>query len=182
ARAQAKADREAAHELALKVESRRSMRESTQRNLERMQQQLEQLGARREELRGALEEGSTPVAGQQDELNALLEQRGKVEAELTEARRHVEELDAQLRNLEQERVAKERRVATLREELNQLKLNSQEMRVRRQTLKEQLDELECEAAALLASLGEEAGIESWQQKLDDITRRIERLGPIRSEE
>ncbi|HEX7029543.1 MAG TPA: chromosome segregation protein SMC [Gammaproteobacteria bacterium] len=178
ARAQAKADREAAHELALKVESRRSMRESTQRNLERMQQQLEQLSQRREELRGALEAGNTPVAGQQDELNALLEKRGKVEGELTEARRHVEELDAQLRNLEQERVAKERRVGSLREELNQLKLNSQEMRVRRQTLAEQLAELEMEAAPLLEALPEDANVDAWQQKVDDIVRRIERLGPI----
>src|SRR5690606_1930390 len=48
AREQARSDREAAHELALKVESRRSLRESTQRNLERMEQQLEQLTQRRE--------------------------------------------------------------------------------------------------------------------------------------
>ncbi|MBW3567763.1 MAG: chromosome segregation protein SMC, partial [Proteobacteria bacterium] len=178
ARAQARADREAAHDLALKVESRRSMRESTQRNLERMQQQLEQLTQRREELRGALEEGNAPVNDQQDELNVLLEKRGKVEAELTSARRLVEELDTQLRNLEQERVAKERRVASLREELNQLKLNSQEMRVRRQTLKEQLDELEQEAEALLESLPEDANVDAWQQKVDDVTRRIDRLGPI----
>ncbi len=177
ARAQARADREAAHDLALKVESRRSMRESTQRNLERMQQQLEQLAQRREELRGALQE-ATPVAGQQDELNALLETRGKVEAELTAARRLVEELDVQMRNLEQERMAKERRVALLRDELNQLKLNSQEMRVRRQTLKEQLDELELEAAALLESMEAGADVDTWQQKVDDIARRIERLGPI----
>jgi len=178
ARSQARADREAAHDLALKVESRRSMRESTQRNLERMQQQLEQLTQRREELRGALEEGSTPVADQQEELNVLLEKRGKVEAELTAARRLVEELDAQMRNLEQERVAKERRVGSLREELNQLKLNSQEMRVRRQTLAEQLDELEQEAAPLLEALPEDANVDVWQQKVDDVTRRIERLGPI----
>ena len=178
ARAQAKADREAAHDLALKVESRRSMRESTQRNLERMQQQLEQLTQRREELRGALEEGNAPVTGQQEELNGLLEKRGKVETELTAARRLVEELDTQLRNLEQERVAKERRVGSLREELNQLKLNSQEMRVRRQTLKEQLDELELEAAPLLEALPEDAAVDSWQQKVDDVVRRIERLGPI----
>lgn len=178
ARTQARADREAAHDLALKVESRRSMRDSTQRNLERMQQQLEQLTQRREELRGALEEGNTPVAGQQEELNELLEKRGKVETELTSARRLVEELDAQMRNLEQERVAKERRVASLREELNQLKLNSQEMRVRRQTLAEQLDELEQEAAPLLAALPEDANVDVWQQKVDDVSRRIDRLGPI----
>jgi len=52
------------------------------------------------------------------------------------------------------------------------------MRVRRQTLKEQLDELEVEAEPLLAALPEDADADAWQQKVDDIARRIERLGPI----
>src|SRR5690606_7602786 len=72
-RQKTKTEREAVHDLALKVESRRSMRESTQRNLERMEQQLEQLTLRREELKQALEAGSHPVEGQQEELNTLLE-------------------------------------------------------------------------------------------------------------
>ncbi|MDX1443180.1 MAG: chromosome segregation protein SMC [Gammaproteobacteria bacterium] len=178
ARQQNKADREAVHELALKVESRRSMRESTQRNLERMQQQLEQLGQRREELQQALEAGHTPGEGQEDELNELLEKRANIEKELGEARRLLEDLDQRLRNLEQERVAKERRVASLREELNQLKLNSQEMRVRRQTLKEQLDETGFEIDALFEEMEEGATVASWQEQVDDITRKIDRLGPI----
>ena len=178
ARQQSKADREAVHELALKVESRRSMRESTQRNLERMQQQLEQLGQRREELRQALEAGQTPGEGQEEELNELLEKRAKIENELGEARRLLEDIDQRLRNLEQERVAKEKRVAALREELNQLKLNSQEMRVRRQTLKEQLDETDFSIDQVFEEMDEGATVAEWQEQLDDVTRKIDRLGPI----
>jgi chromosome segregation protein len=178
ARQQAKADREATHDLALKVESRRSMRESTQRNLERMEQQLQQLGQRREELQQALEAGHSPAEGQEEELNELLDKRSKVEQELGEARRLLEDLDVKLRNLEQERVAKEKRVASLREELNQLKLNSQEMRVRRQTFQEQIDEMEFAIETLFEELDDDASVESWQQKVDDVTRKIERLGPI----
>ncbi len=59
-----------------------------------MQAQLDQLSQRREELHTALESGGgSQVEGQKEELDALLDKRGSVEKELSEARRQVEELD-----------------------------------------------------------------------------------------
>ncbi|MGD8828006.1 MAG: chromosome segregation protein SMC, partial [Gammaproteobacteria bacterium] len=178
ARAQARQDRDLAHELALKVESRRTIRESTQRNLERMQSQLEQLETRRRDLREALESGVDPLAGQQQELNELLERRSQVEAELGEARRHLEALDEELRHLERGRVEKEGHSQELRGELEQLRLGSQELRVRRQTVFEQLQESGFELAALKSELPEEASIGDWEERLEKLEQRIQRLGPI----
>jgi chromosome segregation protein len=54
----------------------------------------------------------------------------------------------------------------------------QELRVRREGLAEQFAQSGYEYEAILSELDESAAIDVWEQKLEDIRRRIERLGPI----
>jgi chromosome segregation protein len=177
-RVRAREDREAAHELALKVESRRSSLESTRRSLERMQEQLGRLGQQQEELRQALAGNGDPIAEQESELNRLLEQRRAVEEELAGARQRMESIDTELRDKEKQRVAHEQKAGELRGELEQLKLHSQEARVRRQTLLEQLEELEVDPVTVLDEVSEEATATQWGEKLEAMEQRIRRLGAI----
>ncbi|MEA5445792.1 chromosome segregation protein SMC [Gammaproteobacteria bacterium AB-CW1] len=178
ARRKAREDQQAAHELALKVESRRSSLESTRRGLERMQAQLEELSERRSSLSEALDQDENPVAGQEEQLERLLERRKQVDEELASARRRMEAIDADIREKEQQRVEHEQKAAELRGELEKLRLESQEARVRRETLVEQLNELETDLETVAASLPEDASVSDWNESLQAVERRISRLGNI----
>lgn len=178
ARARARADRDAAHEIALKVEAMRSQQQSTRQSLERMQNQLDNLKQRRVELQEALERGVEPMREQERELAELLERRVQVEAELGDARRTLEQIDEALREHERRRSAAEEKVQEVRGALEQARLGSQETKVRRQTLQEQLAETGFDQQELLGALEEGADAGTWQEKLERIGARIQRLGPI----
>ncbi|HET7650077.1 MAG TPA: chromosome segregation protein SMC, partial [Gammaproteobacteria bacterium] len=178
AREQARTDRESAHELALKLESRRSLKDSTAQNMGRMQTQLAQLEARTSELQHAIDDAAAPIKQHEAELNELLEQRTRMDAELAEARNAVESVAEALRELEQTRMSKERAAEALRDEVQQLRLGSQELRVRRQTLVEQLTEEGYTLEQVLEGMPEEAALQTWVERLSDIEQKINRLGPI----
>ncbi|HET7650749.1 MAG TPA: chromosome segregation protein SMC, partial [Gammaproteobacteria bacterium] len=178
AREQARTDRESAHELALKLESRRSLKDSTAKNMGRMQTQLAQLEARTSELQHAIDDAAAPIKQHEAELNELLEQRTRMDAELAEARNAVESVAEALRELEQTRMSKERAAEALRDEVQQLRLGSQELRVRRQTLVEQLTEEGYTLEQVLEGMPEEAALQTWVERLSDIEQKINRLGPI----
>ncbi len=167
-----------AHELALKVESMRTSRESLSQSLERMQGQLSHLASRREELRLALEEGAAPLAEQGDELERKLNLRIEVEAELGKARQQLEEIDARLRGLEQERSGAEQEVQQRRMELDQARMQRQEILIRSRTLEEQLNETGFQREQLFLELPGDADVETWQQEVERMDARIRRLGPI----
>ncbi len=174
----AKEDREQVHNIALKVESKRSLRESTGNGLERMVGQLAQLEERCAELQKTIKDSESPLVKYKTEQDALLKKSGEIEKELKTARLTLEEIDNELRVAEQERVEKEKITQEFRDSLEELKLNSQEIRVRRETLKENLDELNYKVAELLEQMEDSAELETWEQKVASVSRRIERLGAI----
>ncbi|MCW9013984.1 MAG: chromosome segregation protein SMC [Gammaproteobacteria bacterium] len=178
ARSKAQNEREAVHELAIQIESKRTLKRNIEQNIERMLRQLEQQQQRRTELQQLLANGSEPVDNMQEELEILLAQRLEVEGQLTEARRAVEAIDNSLRNLEHKRSEAEQKSQMIRSSLEQARLNTQEVKVRSQTVQEQLDETDYKVEELLEQLGEHARIDDWQRKLDDIGQKIARLGPI----
>ena len=78
-----------------------------------------------------------PITQLQARLDALLTQQLEVEDELAAARRALEDADAQIRDLDQQRAAAEARVAEARDAIEQARLAAQESRVRREALAEQ---------------------------------------------
>jgi chromosome segregation protein len=143
-----------------------------------MEASLQQLDQRKADLEAALGDSEAPIRELEETLNAKLDQRVAIEQELAEARRRVEALEQRLREHEQARADAERRATQLRERLQQLRMEAQEVRVRRETVEEQLGEVEQEAEPLLQALPDDASAESWAEHLGQITRRIERLGPV----
>ncbi|MEX0899898.1 MAG: chromosome segregation protein SMC [Gammaproteobacteria bacterium] len=178
ARQQARADHEAVHQLALQAEAKRSSRASLEQNLARMESQLAQLAERRDALTQALSGGDGPLAEQKAELERMLQARSGVERELADARRKLEDIDTQLRDLEQQRAVHEQRVAEVRESVQQLKLDAQEEKVRAQGLTEQLAETGHTLESLFQQLPDDADSAAWEQQLEQIENRINRLGPI----
>jgi chromosome segregation protein len=177
-RARAEEDRQAVQSIAIQFESRRSSKESAAQNLARMQRQLEQFRSREHEIRQQLELGETPIAENKTRLEGLLDDRVAVETELGDARRKVEEVDAEIRELDEARVTLDRDVEEIRATVSEAEMALQEIRVRREGFSEQLAQTSFEYETLLKELDEQATAETWDEKLEAIRRRIERLGPI----
>ena len=170
--------RNRAHELALRVEAMRTSEDSLRSGIDRMQAQLQQLRKRAGELRDGLENSKSPAGEQQIELEAKLEERVAVEGQLASARKALEAIDHSLRELEQGRHTVEQRVQNERIKLDKVRMSRQEIVVRGGTLEEQLAETGFELEALLGEMPQEAEANAWQQRVEQLATRIQRLGPI----
>ncbi|MGD2074145.1 MAG: chromosome segregation protein SMC [Gammaproteobacteria bacterium] len=177
-RAEAQRDRDHSHELDLRYQSLHTEQETTAQNLERMQGQQRHLRQRRDELRRALEDGEAPLKALEEDLGVQLQMRLEVEAELSDRRRRVEEIEHRLRELEQQRHRLESDVQELREQVGREKLAWQEIRVRGETLLEQVVASGFELALLVEELDEQASVEVWEEQVEKLGARIQRLGPI----
>ncbi len=174
----AKTDREAASELKIRFETVRTELTSTQNAFERMTTQLEQLSQRRAELDTALTQCVEPIDKMAVELEQLLEKRNIVENELTEIRAKVEALDHDMRELEKQRHESEETVQVIRSELESVRIHWQEAKVRLETFDEQITESGFELKVLLNEMPEQATLDAWEQDVQALDRKINRLGPI----
>jgi len=177
-RVQAEEDRVAAHDMAIQFESRRSTKESAAQSLERMQSQLRHFRSREQEIRQQLELSEAPIAANKVALEQQLQKRLAVEEELAEARRRLEDVESQLRELDQERLRNEQAVEEARAAVNEARMVVQEISVRREGFAEQFDQTGFDLQDVLAGLEDAATVADWEEKLDKVRRRIERLGPI----
>jgi chromosome segregation protein len=177
-RAQADQDRQTAQEIAIQFESRRSTKDSAAQNLARMESQLRQFQAREIEIREQLEQREAPLAQAKCDLDEQLKVRVAVEEELAEARRQVEEIEHSLRELDRERMQADQSVGEVRSEVDEARMAFQEIRVRREGIADQVAQTDFELDSLLENLSEEIEIEGWEEKLEKVRRRIDRLGPI----
>ena len=178
ARATARNDRDAAHEITLRIQTLRTEMASTQQSQERMDKQLSQLAARREELQRLISESEAPLVELSEELQEYLKKRVDVETQLTNARRSVENLDHSMRTLSNDRHGVEQDSENVRSQLDKLRLGQQEILVRRQTLEETLQESGHQLQSIFEALPEAANEAEWQEKVDEVDKRIQRLGPI----
>jgi chromosome segregation protein len=177
-RAQAAEDRQTVQNITIQFESRRTSKESAAQNLDRMERQLQQFQTREKEIREQLESGEAPLADSKAELERQLETRIAVEEELAAARSKVEKVEAELRELDQSRMQIDQQVDEARQGVSEAEMAVQELRVRREGLAEQLAQTSFELEPLLEQLDENADIETWDEKLQKVRRRIDRLGPI----
>jgi len=178
ARNSAQQVRNASHEIALRVESMRSSEQSLRTGLDRASSQLEQLQLRVGELRDNLANAAEPLALQQQELETKLAGRVAVEGQLSEARKGLEAIDHALRELEQGRHHIEQRVQDERTKMDSARMARQEVVVRANTLEEQLAETGFEREKLEEHLPEEARLSDWEERVSDLSLKIQRLGPI----
>jgi chromosome segregation protein len=178
ARREAQSRRDVLHQIDLRVQTLRSTRDSTAQGLARMDAQAAQFNERLESLRSAMQDGDAPIRELSTELETLLARRVEVERALAEARARVQGIEAEMREHDQRRMAVERQAEEIRANLDGLRMAWQEINVRRQTLREQLAETPFTAEALLEAMEEGATVAVWQEKVETLAQRIQRLGPI----
>ncbi|OED38303.1 chromosome segregation protein SMC [Chromatiales bacterium (ex Bugula neritina AB1)] len=162
----------------VKLESMKSGRESTEQNMQRMKRQQQQLFSRRDELLSEDQPESDEIEVLSEQLETLIDRRTEVESQLQEARRTLELHDRQMREVDHTRNLLQQEVTEARELVQQVNMESQESRVRLKTIDEQLVEAGVDREQLLPSIPEQATVAVWAEQLEDIERKIQRLGPI----
>ena len=177
-RDQADEDRQSVQNITIQFESRRSSKDSAAQNLDRMRSQLRQFESREVEIREQLEQRVTPLADHKRALEEHLKTRIDVEDEMLSARKLVEQVEATLRDLDQSRLQIDQSVEEARSNVNDAEMGFREVRVRREGFVEQLDATDFALDTLLAELDEGITAEAWDEKLEKVRRRIDRLGPI----
>jgi chromosome segregation protein len=177
-RQRAEQERNAAREIEIRVESRRTGHESLLASIARLDAQMTQFTARSADLEGQVAAGEESETRLREGLETALARRLEVEQELAAARRKMEEVDASLRELEEKRRAAEAQVSTAREQMESIKFSVQELRVRREALLEQFAATRLELETVSANLAEEANVAAWEQRLVETGEKIERLGQV----
>ncbi len=170
--------RDAYHREEFEHQRYRTELESVRESIARLERQQQGMETRKRELERFLEDEDRPEEEFKQQLEALLAERVDVEDRLNRSRQRAGELEDALRSHDQDRVVKERHAQRLREELDQVRLTRQEIAVRRETLTEQIRETGHEPMTVLAAMPQEADAVTWQQRLDDVINRIERIGPV----
>jgi len=178
ARERAEQDRNAAREAAIRVESRRTAHASLLASLQRLDGQIAQFESRRGDLESQLRAGETAEVELKSALEDALTRRLTVEGELTAARRELESLETSLRELDERRAVSQSSVQDARDLLENVKFSVQELRLRREGLVEQFQATRLELTEVVAALDPEADVVSWEQRLAEISEKVERLGPV----
>ena len=169
---------EESHGIALQLEAISSQSASLEQSLKRSQLQISHLEVRYQDLTNMLEETKSPLQGLQDVLVEKLDEKVTVEKVLSEARTRVQQIETGLREKEQQRTGQEHIIQELRDHLEKARLISQESHVRLKTIEEQLTASKQDLQEILTSLSKDAEHKTWQEKLESVTRKIHRLGPI----
>ncbi|MBI3896837.1 MAG: chromosome segregation protein SMC [Gammaproteobacteria bacterium] len=170
--------RDRAHHSEIEQRTLQTAFESTRASIVRLEAQLSSLTARREELAELLADNRDPDEELRQELNLQLTKRLEIEQRLNDARRITGEIDAALREQEHQRGQAEKQVQEIRSGLESERVTRQELVVRRDTHAEQVREAGAELAQVLTEMPAEANEPDWQERLDQLANRIERLGPI----
>src|SRR5581483_11546771 len=123
-------------------------------------------------------ESVAPMRVLEGEREALLKLRVEAEGTLKQAREKVQELDRQLRDSEQRRLTVERELSERRDELERVRVETGAVEVRMQAVQEQVEAAAGRLEEVIAQLPEEAEVPAWEEKLGELNRKIQRLGPI----
>ncbi len=178
AREIAQQGRQQADEVEVRLTANQSQLALLQRTVAQAEKQMQQLGERREHLTARLSQGSGPLDELTSELQQRLQKREVVAQKLQQAQTVVDDFTQQLEGLENQRSAGQTQLQKQQTKIQQLRMDNQEIVVRKKTIREQLSQDSYDPEQLLEQLEEAANVSDWEQKLEALQRRIQRLGPI----
>lgn len=177
-RQRARHDKDKLHALAMRHQSIKTQLQSILETMDRLKEQTVRLDGRHEQLQSAVGESDDPTAAYQLDLEALLEKRIGIEADVAAARREVESVEQQLRDSEQRKAAVDNELQAQRGQLTEQRLAAQTVEVKRETIAKQLLEEGNALEQLLEQLPVDATEEPLETALTELHNRITRLGAI----
>ena len=147
-------------------------------SIARLSQQLEGQSARRSELATIIDADEDPTEALREQLQDLLETRLSVEKSLSGARNDLADFENKMQNADQQRLGFDRKSQTIRDSLESVKMSRQELLVRRNTISEELEQSEEQMLTAQQELPEGADAQAIEQKLNDISRKLDRIGAV----
>jgi chromosome segregation protein len=177
-RQKAEQDRSQRQQLEMRQRSLTTQLESVREGIQRLQVQVERLGERREQLKAAFNIKEDPSENYKHDLENALASRLAVEEKLAQARKAVETVEFQMREQEKLRGELDQQVQQAQGKLEQQRLSAQEISTLSGTIESQISEKQGDLNELLESLEEDAAIQDWEENLQAIANRVQRLGPI----
>jgi chromosome segregation protein len=178
ARNAARESRDAAHALALTLESQRAQVVALAQALDRMGGQRGQLDSRLGELAAQLSEGDAPVHALEQQRQAALEERVRCEKALAAARAALEGIDAELRGFEQTRHQRDEQAIVQREAISQRKLDQQALAIHAEQLSEAVVQGGFVLEDVIATLPADADVAQWEKAVTDFDAKLRRLEPV----
>jgi len=178
ARASARESRDAAHALALTLESQRAQVVALAQSLERMGGQRGQLDARLNELASQLTEGDAPVSALEQQRQAALEERVRTEKALSAARATLDGIDNELRAFEQTRHQRDEQSLAQRERISQRKLDQQALALHAEQLSAAVAHAGFVLDDVVSALPDDAELASWEKTVTDLDAKLRRLEPV----
>ncbi len=178
ARNSARESRDAAHALALTLESQRAQIVALAQALDRMGGQRGQLDSRLGDLAAQLADGDAPVKALEAERQAALNERVRSERELAAARSALEGIDAELRNFEQTRQQRDAQALEQREVIGQRKLDQQALAMKAESYATAVAEAGFVVDDLINTLADDADVSQWEKAVADFDGRLRRLEPV----
>ena len=174
----ARHDRDLGQELRVRESSLKTQLTSIREGIGRLEVQVERLQERREQLREAFNIKEDPTEAHKIELETQLQARLLVDAEMTEAKTLVDATEHQMREQEKLRGELEQQVQTVRSKLESQRISAQEISTLSRTIEEHITEKQADLETLLENLADDAALIDWEEQLELIGNRIQRLGPI----
>ncbi len=178
ARNAARESRDAAHALALTLESQRVQVAALSQALERMGGQRGQLDSRLGELAAQLSEGDAPVQALEQERQSALSERVRTDRALAEARSLLEGIDNDLRQHEQVRQQRDAQSLEQREAIGQRRLDLQALALKAEQFAAAVVEAGFVMDDVVNSLPEDADAAAWERTVAELDGRMRRLEPV----
>ena len=139
---------------------------------------LQDLTQENRDLEEESKELTQPINEIQEKLDQLLSDRLKVEENLLESRKAIEECNASIHKIEREKIEKEQAAITLRELLENLRLERQASKIEQNNIEKQVEELEGDLSKIKNELVDDKSVEGYSADLEAIELKISRLGAI----
>lgn len=166
------------HQLELRLQTCLAQQQLKTQALQHAEQQLQQLNTRLATLQEALHQADVPIHELEKVLHELNQKLPQLQHQLTQTKETLGKHEQHLSAFETERHQTEQKINQTRGELEKNKLAIQGDVVRCTTLEEQLQESGHQLEQVIQDMPPEAEIQSWEQQLNKIVSRIERLGNI----
>ncbi len=170
--------KEKAHTLALKEQTLVTQIEAIEEGLHRLAQQQHAIEERKNVLQTQLQGLNEPKQMARFNLDELLAKHVLAEEAVNQSRAILDALEQEGQLLQKQRNLLEEETETFRAKLEHVKMEWQAIEVRCQTITEQFGETGISIEQVLQTVPPEATEPVWAESLEQVIKRIERLGAI----
>ncbi len=145
---------------------------------EQLEQRLDEVSSRLAEAERRSTDAGQPIEALEAEQQALAARHEAARTRLGEARQAQQAAEQAVQDVNERLRRAEQVLEQARDQVQQLRVDQQSQRVREDTLAEQVRDSGYDLETVLNGLPDAASAEEWQQRLERLERRIERLGAI----